>query len=221
MTNLNDVRIIIYDALSGTPVTAAMLPENIYYYAGVLRGNLLPLEENPWLSEYDYSYDPQKETEELSRREGVPLEAFELAADSGNYWLNGKYYSLDTTLEEFQDYGQWEISDTYQREDGSCIYDLRSDGQDSGSEVSIRLDQERKIIFHSFDGEECHAILPDGVNNFGMLPERLTCLYGEEARKQYAISYLQDGVQREAVVYVNYNDGYVGTNKIVIRLNTF
>lgn len=220
LTNLDDVRSITYNALSGTPVTASMLPENVYYYTGVYRGNLLSLEENPWLSEYDYSYDSQKEAGELSRREGVPVEAFELAADSGNYWLNGKYYSLDMTLEEFQDYGQWEIRDTFQWENGDCSYYLQCDGEDSGCEVKITLDQEEQIISYSFDGEECHVVLPDGVNNFGMLPERLTCLYGEEARKQYALSYLQDGVQREAVVYVNYNDGYVGTNKIVIRLNT-
>lgn len=201
LKNTDAIRSITYNALTGTQITAEQLPDNVYCYQKENYEDIINIERNPWLNGYSYIYDAQKEIEDLAQLHNIPIEAFEIELNSGMYWLNGKYYTLDMSLDEFMANDEWEISNIYSRDDSTYSYYLTT--MDGKCSVTLVLDEENHIIEYCFKGNDCQAVLPEGVNNFGMLPDRISYLYGNQADSEYRlddcgavvrIEYYQSGV---------------------------
>lgn len=197
LKNTDAIRSITYNALTGTQITSEQLPDHVYCYLKDDYEDILNIEKNPWLKGYSYIYDAQKEAEDLAQLYDIPIETFQIEPNSGNYWLNGKYYNLDMSLEEFMANDEWEIEDTYSKDDLTCSYYLTT--MDGKCMVTLVLDEKNHIIEYRFNGDLCQAVLPDGVNNFGMLPERISYLYGKQAVSEYTLGY------HDAAVQVKYN----------------
>ncbi len=207
LQNTDSIRSITYNALSGTQITSNQLPENVFCYSYYYLEPMLNEDENIWFQDYAYTYDAEEEVQYLAQLHNLPIEIFEIDTNSGSFWLNGKYYNLDMTLEEFMANDNWEISFTSENEDDNSNYVL--DCKEKDCEVRLVVKGETEILEYNFPGEDgdgfsqegCKVVLPDGVNNFGMSRCRLPFLYGEESTSNYTLLYHDGNKQAEVEVY--------------------
>ena len=179
LNNTDNLRSITYSALTGTQITANQLPDNVHCF-GRDEYTFSDYEANKWLVNYSHTYDPEEEIAFLAAYHDLPLELFQMKAEEGIFWLDGKYYTLDMGLEEFMANGNWEIADEDVDDDNNRIiyYDLTNLESGNGVSLTVCEDEILRYRFHVIDN--CHVMLPDGVNNFGMGSERVPYLYGAD-----------------------------------------
>jgi len=178
LNNTDNIRSITYSALTGTQITAEQLPDNVHCF-GLEERVVSDYEANKWLIDYSYTFDPDEEIAFLSELHDLPIELFQMKAEDGQFWIDGKYYTFDMNLEEFMANGNWEINDIDDYYDESFSY-YKLISQESGNTVKLKVHKNiiLEYIFYHYDGY-CRVMLPDGVNNFGMSSVRVPYLYGE------------------------------------------
>ncbi len=202
LNNTGALKSINYDALIGTQITADQLPENVHCYKASGEGVIMNTKDVLWLADYSYTYNAEEETALLAEMHDIPQEVFELKMMDGQFWLNGEYYSLNMTIDEFVEKGNWVIDDIYESKEGFPTYYLEREAD--GAQVSLSVN-DGEIMEYRFYADYCQVILPDGVNNFGMLSARIPYLYGEEAASGYDWKYAEGGQQKKASVTVEFS----------------
>ncbi len=186
LNHTESLKYIDYDALIGTCILANQLPANVYCYGMNDGGVTINTDDIPWLAGYKYVYDAQGEIASLSEMCDISSEVFRQKPADGRFWLDGKYYGLDMTLDEFVANGDWTIDEIYENEGNSSTYCLERES-DTAEITLIVVGKE--IVEYEFDSDECKVILPDGVSNFGMPSARISYLYGEDATAGYVWEY--------------------------------
>lgn len=202
LNNTGVLKSINYDALIGTQITADQLPENVHCYKASGEGVIMNTNDVLWLTDYSYTYNAEEETKLLAKIYDIPQEAFELKMMDGQFWLNGEYYSLNMTIDEFVEKGDWTIDEIYESKEGFPTYYLEREAD--GTQVSLSVNDGEIMEYH-FYADDCRVILPDGVNNFGMLNARIPYLYREEAASGYDWKYAEGGQQKRVSVTVGFS----------------
>ncbi len=177
LNNTDNIRSITYSALTGTQITSDQLPDNVHCF-GADEFTFSDDEANKWLIDYSYTFDPDEEIAFLAQLHDLPIELFQMKAEDGKFWLDGKYYTFDMNLEEFMANGNWEVEDEDVDDENSSIsyYDLIN--QESGNTIYVTVCEDEIISYRFYS--DCRVMLPDGVNNFGMSSVRIPYLYGAE-----------------------------------------
>lgn len=211
--NTDSIRSVAYNALSGTQITSEQLPDNVHCFTGRYDEPKLNADDNIWFKDYTYTYDADEDSAFLAQHYALPIEVFQIEADSGEFWLDGKYYNWDMTLDEFLENGNWEVGFVgfeSDNKDGTKNYYMEADEyekqMDWVNDLVVTADDSGRIVSYAFGAGKCQVVLPDGVNNFGMLMGRTETLYGEEARTAYSLTYNGVEGQVDMHVYVDYDE---------------
>ncbi len=177
LNNTDNIRSITYSALTGTQITSDQLPDNVHCF-GADEFTFSDYEANKWLIDYSYTFNPDEEIAFLAQLHDLPIELFQMKAEDGMVWLDGKYYTFDMNLEEFMANGNWEVERMKVSGENSsiCYYDLIN--QESGNTVDVTVCEDEIVSYRFYS--DCRVMLPDGVNNFGMSSARIPYLYGAE-----------------------------------------
>lgn len=169
----DNIRAIGHYAFYNTLVTQEQFPDNLYYYTtyhsddkqgGIHTEDILQ-DYDPHFapslhSEYEtVYYDKVKEKEFFAEKYGVALEVFDEPAESDRIWIEGKYYQLPLTTEDFLENAEWEAEEIAYSDfirlkhakTGHIMYLAlnRENGKDS---LSVRHDE-----------EYCSIVLPGGI----------------------------------------------------------